>query len=144
MCRLGHEDYRGAPNTQQPWVGSGESLVRVISGGTRTGSATRATLLSTVSHSLMGLRVAATFDHGIVDPLFAKRVFEKSCTCEAIQHEAKGCNTEHGLGRLHGVFIVFAQATVATEPCKAAFDDPSKAGNLERSLVSFHNLQLPT
>jgi hypothetical protein len=35
---------------------------------------------------------------------------------ESIEHDANGSNVDHGLRRLHRVFIVFAESAIATEP----------------------------
>ena len=46
-------------------------------------------------------------------------------------------------GRLYAIFVILAEATIATEPCETTFHDPREAHDLESTLATFHNLQLP-
>ena len=74
----------------------------------------------------------------------SKRVFEKAhARCESIKQDANGCNVDHGLRRLHRVFVVFAESAIATEPSEASLHDPGQARDLEGALPSFDDLQLP-
>jgi hypothetical protein len=45
---------------------------------------------------------------------------------------------------MDAVLIILAEPAVASEPGKAALDDPSQAGNLEGALTAFNDLQPPT
>jgi hypothetical protein len=58
------------------------------------------------------------------------RLFESSRWDEPIQHEPNGGDLQHGLGRLNSILVIFAEAAIATEPGKAAFDYPSQPCNL--------------
>jgi hypothetical protein len=71
-------------------------------------------------------------------------VFEKvQRRCESIEHDANGCNVDHGLPRLHGVFVIFAESAIAAQPSEAPLHDPGQAHDLEGALPSFDDLQFP-
>jgi len=55
----------------------------------------------------------------------------------------RGCNIDHGLRRLHSVFVVFAETAIASEPSEAPLHDPGQARDLECALPSFNDLQFP-
>ena len=64
--------YNGAPLDGSPWVGSGDRnirMVRSIDGGEDGGSATRSAHSAAGYYTTLGLRVAATWNHGIMDVL---------------------------------------------------------------------------
>lgn len=64
-----YPDYTGAPNDGSPRTGSGNPDLRVIRGAyLRMGSAGRAHFVRNGFATGLGLRVAASYAHGIVDP----------------------------------------------------------------------------
>lgn len=65
-----NESYLGAPDDGRPWVGVGNRAMRIVRGyedGQDGGSAARTSFLDAGFRSLLGLRVAASIDHGILD-----------------------------------------------------------------------------
>src|SRR5205085_1205719 len=76
-------------------------------------------------------------------PLRLKRVFEKFHRATR-EHKPRGSHIDHQFGRLHAIFVVFAEPAIAPEPSKTAFDNPGQPGDLEGALSAFDNLQFPT
>ena len=54
-----------------------------------------------------------------------------------------GSEIDHGFTALGQFFVVFAQAAIATKPCKGAFDDPAARQELKARLlrIAFDDLQ---
>jgi hypothetical protein len=73
-----------------------------------------------------------------------QRLFEKfSSSHKPIQHEPRRFDIYHGFRSLHSVLVVFAEPTVAGQSGEAAFDNPGEPGDLECSLPTLRDLQLP-
>jgi hypothetical protein len=68
---------------------------------------------------------------------------KSSRRCESVEHDANACDVDHSLRRLHCVFVVFAESTIAAEPSEAPLRDPSEARYLEGARPSFDDLQFP-
>jgi hypothetical protein len=72
-----------------------------------------------------------------------RRRLKSSRRCESVEHDANACDVDHSLRRLHCVFVVFAESTIAAEPSEAPLHDSSEARDLEGALPSFDDLQFP-
>ena len=67
-----HNDYTGAPLDGNPWLAGGDNSIRIVRGyfgGRDGGSAARSSFLAAGYFTTLGMRVAASLDHGIWDPV---------------------------------------------------------------------------
>jgi hypothetical protein len=65
---------------------------------------------------------------------------KSSRRCESVEHDAKACDVDHSLRRLHCVFVAFAESAIATEPSEASLYNPGQTSDLESALPSFDDL----
>ena len=65
---------------------------------------------------------------------------------ESMNHQLNHGYEDHGFTGFREVFVIFAMPTIAANPSKSPFADPTPRQNLKfmRMIGSFHDLQQPT
>src|SRR5271166_5835072 len=67
-----------------------------------------------------------------------------SSRCETVENKACCSDVDKRLRSLHAVLVVLTQASIAAKPSEAALYNPGEACDLERTLPTFDDLELPT